>query len=270
MDFVLIFLAGLAIGSFLNVCIYRIPRKLSVILPSSHCPSCKSPIRPMDNIPVISFLILKGKCRNCGARIEWRYPVVELVAAFLFLFSYLTFGFSFELFFYYAFSCALVVITFIDIEHRIIPDRITLPFMFIGLMGSFFVGLRAPGVAEPVNAGLYSAFLSSVLGIVVGGGSLALGGYIYIRATGVEGMGGGDVKLAAMIGAFLGWKAVLAVIFLGSLAGSALGIFLMLVFHLSRRTPIPFGSFLAPAGIFVLFYWSRLVEWYLTNVRLGH
>jgi leader peptidase (prepilin peptidase)/N-methyltransferase len=270
MDFVLVFLAGLAVGSFLNVCIYRMPRKISIVLPSSHCPSCKNPIRPADNIPVLSFLVLKGRCRNCGARIEWRYPVVELVSGFLFLLSYLRFGFSSGLFFYYAFSCALVVITFIDLEHRIIPDRISIPFLLIGLVGSVFPALRAPTLGGSVDAASYSHFFSSLLGIIVGGGSLTLVGYVYFKATGVEGMGGGDVKLTAMIGAFLGWKAVLAVIFLASLGGSALGIVLMLVFRMSRRTPIPFGTFLAPSGIIMLFCWSRLIEWYLTNVRLGY
>jgi leader peptidase (prepilin peptidase) / N-methyltransferase len=270
MDIVLIFLAGLAIGSFLNVCIYRIPRKLSIILPSSHCPSCKSPIRPIDNMPVLSFLILRGRCRKCGARIEWRYPVVELVAGLLFLFGYLRFGFSFELFFYYAFSCALVVVTFTDLELRTIPDQITLPFMLVGLVGSLFPGLGSPGLSGSVHGGFYAGLFSSLLGIIVGGGSLTLVAYIYVKATGVEGMGGGDMKLSAMMGAFLGWKAVLAVIFLASLAGSVLGIFLMLVFRMSRRTPIPFGSFLAPAGILILFYWGHLVGWYLNNVRVGY
>jgi len=269
MEFLLIFVAGIAIGSFLNVCIYRVPRRVSVVSPSSHCPSCKKPIRPTDNIPLISFLILRGRCRDCGARIEWRYPVVELCSGLLFLVCYLKFGLSFELFFYYAFSCALVVITFIDRELRIIPDRISIPFMMIGLVGSVFPGLESPTLPGSADAAFYVRLLSSILGIVVGGGSLTLAGYLYVKATGVEGMGGGDVKLVAMIGAFLGWKAVLAVIFLASLAGSALGIVLILIFRMSRRTPIPFGSFLAPAGILVLFYWSSIVEWYLTNVRLG-
>lgn len=224
----------------------------------------------MDNIPLLSFVILNGKCRNCGAPIDWRYPVVELVAGFLFLFSYLKFGFSFELFFYYAFSCALVVVTFTDLDFRTIPDRLTLPFMVIGLAGSLFSGMRTLSHADPVQAGSHLDFVSSLLGIIVGGGSLTLVGYVYTRATGREGMGGGDVKLTAMIGAFVGWKAVLAVIFLASVGGSALGIALMLIFRVSRRTPIPFGSFLAPAGILVLFYWGHLVGWYLNNVSVGY
>jgi leader peptidase (prepilin peptidase)/N-methyltransferase len=269
MEFLLIFVAGIAIGSFLNVCIYRVPRRVSVVSPSSHCPSCKKPIRPTDNIPLISFLILRGRCRDCGARIEWRYPVVELCSGLLFLVCYLKFGFSFELFFYYAFSCALVVITFIDLELRIIPDRISIPFMMIGLVGSVFPGLRAPTLGGFAHTGFYSHLLSSLLGIIVGGGSLTVVGYVYFKVRGREGIGGGDVKLTAMIGAFLGWKAVLAVIFLGSLAGSALGIVLMLVFRMSGKTPIPFGTFLAPSGIVMLFCWNRLIEWYLTSPGLG-
>jgi leader peptidase (prepilin peptidase)/N-methyltransferase len=270
MDYVVIVLAGLAIGSFLNVCIYRIPRKVSVISPSSHCPACKNPIRPADNIPLLSFLILRGRCRSCGARIGWRYPVVELASAFLFLSCYFKFGFSFELFFYYAFCCALLTITFIDLEHSIIPDAISIPFLLIGLVSSVFPGIRVPTLAQEAHGLLRSHFLASVLGIIVGGGSLVLVAYVYYKLTNREGLGGGDVRLIAMIGAFLGWKAVLAVIFLGSLVGSAVGIVLMIVFKMSRKTPIPFGTFLAPAGIFILFYWSHLVEWYVASARVGY
>ncbi len=253
MELIAVFIVGLVVGSFLNACIYRVPRKISVVSPSSHCPACKHPISARENIPLFSFLVLKGKCRHCGAPIHWRYPVVEFLGGALLLSTYLKFGFSFALFFYYALVCALVVVTFIDHELRIIPDRISLPFMLIGLGGGV---LSQFGIVS----GLNSNAIQSILGIVVGGGSLTLVAYVYLRFTGVEGMGGGDVKLAAMIGAFLGWKASLLVIFIAALGGSILGLVLVLIFRMSRRTPIPFGSFMAPAGIVVLFYERWLLE----------
>jgi leader peptidase (prepilin peptidase)/N-methyltransferase len=263
-ELVLVFVIGIAIGSFLNACIYRVPRKISILSPSSHCPSCKSTISPRENIPLLSFLILRGKCKHCGAPIHWRYPVVEFLGGALLLFCYLRFGFSFALFFYYAFACALIIVTFVDHELRVIPDRINLSFAVLGLVGGILSQLHVvPGLR--VNA------VGSLLGVLIGGGSLTIVAYLYLRITGVEGMGGGDVKLAAMIGAFLGWKAVLMVIFIAALGGSLLGIVLMLIFRMSRRTPIPFGSFMAPAAIFVLFYESWLLELFssLSAARAG-
>jgi leader peptidase (prepilin peptidase)/N-methyltransferase len=264
MELIAVFIVGLAVGSFLNACIYRVPRKISVVSPSSHCPACKHPISARENIPLFSFLVLKGKCGHCGTAIHWRYPLVEFLGGALLLFSYVRFGFSFALFFYYALVCALVVLTFIDHELRVIPDRISLSFMLIGLGGGVLSQLR-------IVSGLNADMIQSLLGIVIGGGSLTLVAYLYLRITGVEGMGGGDVKLAAMIGAFLGWKAVLMVIFISALGGSVLGLALVLIFRMSRRTPIPFGSFMAPAGILVLFYEGRLLEWFsaLSAARAG-
>lgn len=264
MELIVVFVIGLAVGSFLNACIYRVPRKISLLSPPSHCPACKSAISARENIPLVSFILLKGKCKHCGAAIHWRYPLVELLGGALLLLTYLRFGFSFGLFFYYSFVCALLVVTFIDHELRVIPDRINLSFMLIGLGGGVLSQLR-------VVSGLNVDIIPSLLGIVIGGGSLTLVAYLYLKVTGVEGMGGGDVKLAAMIGAFLGWKAVLMVIFIAAAGGSVLGLALVFIFRMSRRTPIPFGSFMAPAGILVLFCESRLLELFssLSAVRAG-
>jgi leader peptidase (prepilin peptidase)/N-methyltransferase len=243
----LIFVAGLLIGSFLNVCIYRLPRRKSIVFPASHCPQCEAPVRPWDNIPILSFIALRGKCRTCGATIHWRYPVVELLGGALFLSCYLAFGVSAELFVYYAFVCAMVVVAFVDLEFQIIPDEISLPFIVIGFAASFFIDL---------------GWRSSLLGIVAGGGTLVAFALVYLHVTKTEGVGAGDFKLAAMIGAFLGWKGVLMVIFLASLAGALVGVALMVIFRLNRKTAIPFGSLLAPIAIFVLFFGSLLLETY--------
>ncbi|MFH0778632.1 MAG: prepilin peptidase [Candidatus Eisenbacteria bacterium] len=251
---VLLVIVGLAVGSFLNVCIHRIPRKISIIRPRSRCPECGKPLEARDNIPLLSFLLLGGKCRHCGKPISFRYPAVELLAAALLVLCHLKYGLSLELVVYYAFSCAMLAVSFIDYDHRIIPDVINLAFMVIGLACSFLTSL---------------GFLSSVLGILIGGGSLALVAFLYLRVTGVEGMGGGDVKLASMIGAFLGWKGALLVIFLASLGGALLGLVLILVFRKSRRTPIPFGTFMAPAAVFVALYGPRLIELYTSVVGEG-
>jgi leader peptidase (prepilin peptidase)/N-methyltransferase len=161
----------------------------------------------------------------------------------------MSFGISFELFLYYAFSCAMVVVALVDLEFQIIPDEINLPFLVIGLAGSFFSRM---------------GWVSSLLGVLVGGGSLILVAFLYLSLTKMEGMGAGDFKLVAMMGAFLGWKGILLVIFLASLAGSLVGVAMMLLFRMSRKTPIPFGSFLAPAGVLVLFFGNAIIGQYLS------
>ena len=244
------FVLGLAVGSFLNVCIYRLPRKISIVRPPSHCPACRARVEPWDNVPLLSFIVLRGRCRHCGSPIHWRYPLVEFLGGCLFVACYLKFGLSVELFLYYAFSCAMVVVAFIDFEFQIIPDEINLPFLVLGLACSFFTRL---------------GWVSSVVGVLVGGGSVVLVALLYLKATNREGMGAGDFKLVAMMGAFLGWKGVLLVIFLASLAGALTGVALMLFFRMSRKTPIPFGSFLAPAGVFVLFFGQAIIEQYLSS-----
>jgi leader peptidase (prepilin peptidase)/N-methyltransferase len=246
---VAIFLFGTIIGSFLNVCIYRIPAGQSVISPASRCPKCGSAIRWYQNFPVISYLLLRGHCAGCKTKISLRYPLVEALTGLLFVWVWLAFGWQVATPLYWVFVAALVVITFIDLDHQIIPDVISLPGIVVG----FLAALAIP----------WLPWLDSLLGILLGGGSLFLVAAVYQRLTGQEGMGGGDVKLLAMIGAFLGWKAVLPVIFLGSLAGSLVGVPLMLIKRSGGKLAIPFGPFLALGAVICLLWGRQLFDWYV-------
>jgi leader peptidase (prepilin peptidase)/N-methyltransferase len=245
--FALVF--GLVSGSFLNVCISRMPKDESVVSPPSHCPRCLYNIRWYDNIPVLSYLFLRGKCRGCGTHISLLYPVVELMNGLITLFLFLRFGPTLVFLTLFLFCSALVVITFIDIEHQIIPDEISLPGILIGFALSFF--LKEPG------------WLNSLFGILVGGGSLLLVAYLYQRLTGKDGMGGGDIKLLAMMGAFLGWKAVPFIIFASSLVGSIVGVSIMFVQKKDSKLAIPFGPYLAFGAILYIAYGRLLIRWYL-------
>ncbi len=247
--FAAVFIIGTVIGSFLNVCICRIPAGQSVISPASRCPQCGTAIRWYQNVPVISYLLLRGRCARCGARISLRYPLVEALTGLLFVWVYLRFEWQWATPVYWAFVAALVVITFIDLDHQIIPDVISLSGIVVGFLT---VGLVP-----------WLSWLDSLLGILLGGGSLWLVAEIYYRLTGQEGMGGGDIKLLAMMGAFLGWKAILPIIFLGSLAGSVVGIPLMLIRRKDGKLAIPFGPFLAMGGVVCLLWGRQLLEWYL-------
>jgi leader peptidase (prepilin peptidase)/N-methyltransferase len=240
---------GLVVGSFLNVCICRLPKDESVVSPPSHCPRCSYQIRWYDNIPLVSYLVLRGKCRGCGTHISLQYPLVELLNAALSLFLFLRFGPTLAFVALFLFCSALVVITFIDIEHQIIPDEISLPGIVIGFILSFFLKGHS--------------WLNSLLGILLGGGSLLLVAYAYQRVTGKDGMGGGDIKLLAMMGAFLGWKAVPFIIFASSLVGSVIGISLMLFQKKDAKLAIPFGPYLAFAAVLYIFYGRPLIRWYL-------
>ena len=243
------FIFGTIIGSFLNVCIFRLPKKQSIISPSSYCPNCHKPIRFYHNIPVLSFLFLGGKCSNCGEPISSRYIVVELLAGLLSLALFLKFGLSLSYFVYLTFSAALLVITFIDLDHQIIPDVITLPGIILGLAASLFL----PGMT----------FLDSIIGTVTGGGGLFLVAMGYSLIAKREGMGAGDIKLISMIGAFLGIKGVLLAIFLGSLFGSSVGLTVMLKEKRDRRYAVPFGPFLAIGALIYLFWGEIIVRHYL-------
>lgn len=249
-----IFLLGSCLGSFLNVCIYRLPRNLSIIFPNSFCPACNSPIRPYDNIPLISFLILKGRCRKCRARISWRYPLVEALMGTITLALFLKLGLSPLFFSILAFSAALLVITFIDLDHRIIPDIISLPGMAIGII------LALAGISIPIK--------SSLIGLLAGGGLLFIVAYVYEALTKREGMGGGDVKLLAMIGAWLGWQAVLFTLFFASLFGTIIGGTIMLIQKEGRYYAIPFGPFLSWAALAYIFIGPPLIHWYLNFGKL--
>lgn len=243
------FVFGLVVGSFLNVCICRMPKNESIVSPPSHCPACSYQIRWYDNIPIISYLLLRGKCRGCGTHISLQYPLVELLNGILTLCLYLRFGPTLAFATLFLFCSALVVITFIDIEHQIIPDEISLTGIIIGFALSFF--LKGHG------------WLNSLLGILLGGGSLFLVAWSYQLLTGKDGMGGGDIKLLAMMGAFLGWKAVLFIIFASSLIGSVVGIAIMLLQKKDGKLAIPFGPYLAFGAVLYIFYGRPLIRWYL-------
>jgi leader peptidase (prepilin peptidase) / N-methyltransferase len=248
-----IFFLGLCVGSFLNVCIYRLPNEASIIRPRSMCPQCKNPIPFYDNIPVLSYLLLMGKCRSCKTFIPIRYPLVELLTGLLALSVYATYGLSYEWLIYFTFIAALIVITFIDIDHQIIPNIISLPGIPIFFLATYFL----PDMT----------FVKSLIGILVGGGSLYLVAWGYHAFTGKEGMGMGDVKLLAMIGALVGWKGVLFTIFVGSAIGCVVGIFVMLRTQKNMKLAVPFGPFLSIGAITHLFFGPELIYWYLNIMR---
>ena len=240
---------GAMIGSFLNVCICRLPKEESIVKPGSHCPRCKTPIRFYDNIPLMSYLLLRGKCRYCQASISIQYPIIEAVTALCSFFLFITFGASLSFIYYFAFVAALIVITVIDLYYQIIPDVISLPGIGIGLLGAFII----PRIT----------FFESLIGIISGGGSLFLVATVYQWFFKREGMGGGDVKLLAMIGAFLGWKAVILTILLSSFIGSIIGVIVMLIKGKDFKYAIPFGPFLALGAVISLFFGDHLINWYL-------
>jgi len=243
------FLFGLAVGSFLNVCIYRIPLKKSIVSPPSSCPQCESRIRFYDNIPVLSYLLLLGRCRQCRARISLRYPLVELIVGLLSAALFLALGPSLPYLFLFLFTAALVAIAFIDLDHKIIPDVISLPGILVGLIFSFF---PSAGLS-PVDA---------LIGAVGGAAFLLLVGVAFEKVTGREGMGGGDVKLLAMIGAWMGWKALPFILLLSSFTGAVIGGLSLAVSRQGMRSRIPFGPFLALGALLFLFFGDAIVLWF--------
>jgi leader peptidase (prepilin peptidase)/N-methyltransferase len=243
------FILGAVIGSFLNVCIHRIPAGESIVHPPSRCPKCGAAIRWYQNVPIFSYLLLGGRCAGCGVRISPRYPMVEILTGLLFALVVYRFGLQPFVPVLWLFAAALVVITFIDLDHQIIPDIISLPGIVVG----FFCSFAIPWIS----------WSDSVIGILIGGGSLYLVAAGYEMLTKKEGMGGGDIKLLAMIGAFLGWKAILPIIFFSSLMGTLVGVPTMLIKKADRKLAIPFGPFLAAAALFYLFWGPALIRWYI-------
>ncbi len=246
-DMAIVFMFGLILGSFSNVCIYRMPRKESVVLPASHCTACNTPIRAIDNIPVLSYAFLGGKCRQCGEPISIIYPAIELVTALLLTAVYLKFGFTLEALIYGVVCFTLVIITVIDIQHQIIPDKITLPGIVLG----FAAGTYLNGVWD------------SLFGFLLGGGLFYL---LAVLSRG--GMGGGDIKFIAAAGALLGWQKVLLVIFAGAMLGSVIGLALMAVKKKGRKSLIPFGPFLAAGTAIAIFWGDGLIATYFRSVGL--
>jgi leader peptidase (prepilin peptidase)/N-methyltransferase len=264
------FLFGLVVGSFLNVCIVRLPEERSIVSPPSHCPRCREQIRWYDNIPVLSFLALRGRCRNCGLPISWRYPLVEVLNGLLWLWTVFEFGISGEALVAMALCSSLLVITFIDLDHQIIPDVITLPGMVIGLaVAPLFMTPLAQPLPLPLgrllpHAGPYlAALLNSLIGLLAGGVPLLLIGWLWQKLRGVEAMGGGDVKLMGMVGSILGWQGAVMTVMVGAFAGSAVGITLIALKRQKADQHIPFGPFLALGALITLFRGFELRDWYL-------
>jgi len=242
-------LLGLIVGSFSNVCIYRIPRNESIIFPASHCPKCRKTIKPIDNIPLLSYILLKGRCRNCKGKISIQYPVVELLTGLTYLIIYVIYGLSIQTLIYIILSSALIIIAFIDLNEHIVPDVISLPGIVIGFIISFFVP--------------YISFVNSALGVVVGGGIILVIGLVGSVIFKKEAMGGGDVKLAAIIGAFLGWRYIIISLFLGFFLGALAGIILILSKIKKREDAIPFGPFIALGSIITILWGEKIISWYL-------
>ena len=255
--YLVLFVFGAVIGSFLNVCIYRIPRNQSIIWPASRCTSCSNPISFYDNIPIFSYLLLRGRCRSCKAKISGRYPLVEALNAFFYLLVFWRYGLAWSSAIYFVFCSALIVITFIDYDFQIIPDRITLPGIPIGLVTGSFI------LPDPFLRATSLGLMASVIGAAAGFSFFYLVAFLSLRILKKEGMGGGDIKLMAMVGAFLGWKAVLLTTFLGSLFGALIGVGLMVFRGREKGSLIPFGPFLATGALISLFFGQEILIWYL-------
>ena len=244
------FLLGLSLGSFMNVCIYRVPLKKSIIHPPSACLHCGERIKFYDNIPLLSYLLLLGKCRYCRHSISWRYPVVEFLTGLLSLALFIRYGLSYQYILFLLFAATLVTISFIDLDHKIIPDILSLPGIVAGWGASFFP---------------WSVFwLDSLIGTMAGGGSLFLVAFIYERITGREGMGGGDIKLLAMIGAWMGWRPLPLIVLVSSLTGAVIGAVFILFAGKGYRFKIPFGPFLSLGALFYLIFGRDLTGWYFS------
>jgi len=269
---------GALIGSFLNVVIHRVPRDQSIVLPNSACPSCRTPLRAYDNIPILSFLILRGKCRTCKHSISIRYPIVEALTAILFVLITIHDGVTFALPFDLVFVAALVALVFIDAEHMLLPNVITYP----GMIFAIVMRLAVPYLAGPAQLddlpGLMQwlphlpmwsvSLIGAAIGALAGGGSLWLMGFLWEKLRGVEAMGLGDVKMMFMVGAFLGWRLTVLTIFVGVFSGSLIGIGMMVRRgDRNMQMMLPFGIFLGAGAIASLLIGHQIVEWYGSQFR---
>jgi len=251
MVYLLVVIFGLIIGSFLNVCIYRTPRNESLVYPGSRCTSCKKSIPWYDNIPLLSYLILKGRCRVCHEKISFRYFAVELMSALCFLTLFMNFRLNYIFWIYSLLTAGLIVVTFIDLEFQIIPDRISLVGIFIGIIFSIiFPGLQGVFTWQ-------KALLNSIIGVLTGGGLIYLTGVLGQLAFKKESMGGGDVKLIAMIGAFLGWKMAILIFFLAPFFGTPIGIYVKLV---KKEDIIPYGPYISLASFVAMVLGSKILS----------
>jgi leader peptidase (prepilin peptidase) / N-methyltransferase len=246
--FLYVAVVGLMVGSYLNVVIHRLPRGKSTVLPRSRCPHCNGVIAALDNLPVVSFLLLRGRCRSCRGPIPWRYPIVEAATALLFLAALHRFGLTGRAVAVVGFGCILIALAGIDFEHYILPDVLTLPTLAAGILISFWADWISP--------------LEAALGALIGGGVLWLVAKAWWLLRGEEGLGLGDVKMLAMAGAFLGWQGVAVTLFLGSLAGSVVGVALIARGRMGLKGKLPFGVYLSAGAMVALFFGPQLVASY--------
>lgn len=256
---------GLIIGSFLNVCIYRLPKEQSVVRPRSRCTNCSRPIPAWENIPVLSYVLLRGKCRGCGTPIGWVYPTVELLTGVVFFLLAQRFGLSPAFFVNVLFCAMLIVLIFIDLFERILPDPITLGGAVLGFVLS---PLQSPFLIESPNPffelpGIAGRYLDSALGMALGGGFLWLVAVLYLKLRKIEGMGFGDIKMMLMVGAFIGWQYAWLTILLGSMLGAVIGGGFIILSSKGRRYELPFGTFLGAAAIICVLYGPNLLNWYM-------
>jgi len=250
-DYAVVFILGTLFGSFANVCIYRLPQRLSIIFPGSHCPACQEALRPWHNIPLLSYLLLGGQCARCKTAISLRYPLIELSNGLLYIFLYHQYHLSVQTVVFALLTTALLIVSCIDLAHTIIPDAITLPGTVVGLGTSLWltpVGLR-----------------NAILGVLLGSGLFLLMAILSVVMLKREGMGGGDIKLIAMLGAFLGWHAVLVTIFLAAVLGASVGLALILLRRKGRREPLPFGPFLALGALLAMVWGDTILTWYVSH-----
>jgi len=245
---VLIGALGLAAGSFLNVCIYRLPRRQSLVRPASRCPKCTTPLRWYDNVPLVSYVVLRGRCRGCRAPISQVYPLVEVTTGLVFVAAYSLFGPSPLLVSRLLFACAMIVLFVVDLQHRLLPNVITLPGIGVGFASSLFL---PPG------------WLDSLIGIAAGGGVLLLLAEAYYRLRKEEGLGMGDVKMLAMIGAFLGWRLMVVTLVLSSVLGSVIGLSVIALRIGGMKYALPFGTFLAVGALVASVAGDAILAWYL-------
>ncbi len=256
LTYLLIFIIGAMLGSFFNVCIYRLPRGEGLLFPGSHCPVCNTPIKPWENIPILSYILLRGKCSQCKGKISGRYILVEFICGLLYLGLYLRFGLGVDFFYFLFFVSVLVIITFTDLEHFLILDKVTYPSMIIGLIACYLTK---------------KDLINSILGLLVGAGIIYL--IVIISAIILKminhpckdegGMGLGDVKLAGVMGVFLGWKFVLVAMFSSCLFGSIVGMALILSGLKKRTDYIPFGPYLAIGSLVTVLWGEKILDWYV-------
>lgn len=247
MEYFIAFIFGIVIGSFLNVCIYRIPRGESIVYPSSHCTRCNYQLKPWELMPIVSYLFLRGKCRNCGVKISWRYPFIEFLTGVMFVLVVYNFGFNLTGLFYCLFVAALVVVTFIDFEYFLIPNSLVVTIILLG------IGLHI--VIRPFS-------ITNGLLTFLGAGLF----FLILQTLSRGGIGGGDVKLAGALGLWLGWPDTGLAIFLGSLVGSIIGIIMIFLKIKKRKEPISYGPYLVLGTIVVLFVGEKIWQWYLNLI----